>query len=190
MMESFISVCIELAKIPELETLTIKLPCLGFQTGGADKWINTTYVSVLAHMKAAAVNPRKLIILLTPPLRKQPQCQDKPCLDYASALEEVWRTWGDGTGYNQVTKEWLKIREGAKPHTSSAEVQSLLYDIWRLVYFGDLNEEEKLKLMKSSPDGMIDWVGKKERAALKKRLEKYRSLVLQRQKSASLGRRR
>ncbi|KAL8903384.1 MAG: hypothetical protein Q9207_003958 [Kuettlingeria erythrocarpa] len=191
MMESFISVCIELAKIPQLETLTIKFPCLGCQTGDADKWINKTYVSVLAHMQAAAVKPGKLVILLTPPLRRRPQCQDERCLDYASALEEVWRTWGNPTGYNRVTKQWLKIRKSAMMHTSSSpEVQSLLYDIWRLIYFGDLTEEEKLKFMKPLQDGQVDWVGKKEQAALKMRVEKYSSLPWQRQTSMSLLRRR
>ncbi|KAL8917973.1 MAG: hypothetical protein Q9208_007637 [Pyrenodesmia sp. 3 TL-2023] len=166
MMESFISICIELAKIPELETLTITLPCLGYQTGDSYKWINKTYVSVLAHMKAAAVKPGKLIILLAPPLRRQPQCQAKRCLGYALALEEVWRTWKDGFSYNQVTKQWLEMRERAKLQPSTPELRNLLYDIWQLVYFGDLTEEEKLKLMRPSPDGIARWIRRKEQKTI------------------------
>ncbi|KAL8761662.1 MAG: hypothetical protein Q9184_002246 [Pyrenodesmia sp. 2 TL-2023] len=162
MMESFISVCIELAKIPELETLTITLPCLGCQAGDSYIWINKTYVSVLAHMKAAAVKPGKLIILLAPPLRIQPQCQKKRCLGYALALEEVWRTWRDDFGYNQVTKDWLEIRERTKLQPSTPELRTLLYDIWRLIYFGDLTEAEKLRLMRTSPIGIARWIGSKE----------------------------
>ncbi|KAL9000373.1 MAG: hypothetical protein Q9188_005682 [Gyalolechia gomerana] len=156
--ENFIAACFELAKIPELETLTLNLPCLGRKTGNAYAHINKTYMSLLTHLALAGIKPKAFKINLAPPSERQTQCQGKKCLDYRSALQEVWSTWEHRHVYAPHMIEWMAVRERAALLAPSADLRGFLYNVWWTKYFVESSDDRKFQVAWMARQFVEHWI--------------------------------
>ncbi|KAI4145502.1 MAG: hypothetical protein L6R39_003794 [Caloplaca ligustica] len=185
-MEGFVPLCSELAKVPDLKTLTIKLPCprqdecyrepilapllISWPESKKEDvyaWVNKTYMSVFAHMVATCVKPESLKIIMVVRPHSTP-CPQQRCLDYASALENAWKTWDDDHHYAEGVVEWMAIKERAMLVEQDQALRTLLFDVWRSFYFSDVDIGEKLRLMSKFCSGIeraIRVKGRKANAA-------------------------